>query len=217
MSAPLFAISRSLLMAATLAITGPSLSAPPPVTAPPGSCFARCHDDLHEDGATRIHPDAVDGCETCHGRIGPGKGPHADPGRTAKGLRKDPPALCHECHDRKDFEGARVHAPVASGPCRECHVPHASPHTGLLRKQATALCLECHDDVLKKPHFVAGAARADHPLGAEKSARPVPDPLRPGRAFGCVSCHDPHSSANRKLLRMDKKGPGGFCSKCHAM
>ena len=203
------------LLALALAFLAPPLAAQPAPAA--DGCFARCHDDLHPAGSKQVHPDAKDKCETCHGKIAMKGGPHKDPGRTAKGLIQDPPGLCHRCHERKDFEGTNVHAPIESGPCSECHLPHASPHPGLLKKDATTLCLGCHDEVLKRPHFVAGFSKAGHPVGNEKPGKFVADPLNATRPYSCVSCHEPHRAKFARLLKMDKNLPGGFCWKCHPM
>ena len=85
----------------------------------------------------------------------------------------------------------------------------------MLKLPATQTCLECHADVKEKPHVLSGFTGKGHPLGDEPRDTPVPDPLRPGMQFSCVSCHDPHRGAFRRLIRGDTQQPLDFCQKCH--
>lgn len=178
-------------------------------------CTTRCHEKVAK--GKFVHPDAADKCETCHGAIPMGDGPHRAPGRTSKGLIKDSPALCHQCHERGDFLGKYAHAPVEGAPCSECHVAHASDNPGLLRKDAATLCIDCHEEVKGRPHVAAAFSRSSHPLGNEKPPGTVHDPLNAARPFSCVSCHEPHRAAFPRLLRMDLNLAGGYCVKCHPM
>ena len=120
---------------------------------------------------------------------------------------------CIECHEAKNFAGKVVHAPVASGPCTTCHDPHLSQDSTPAPKPTIALCLDCHADVKNKPHVISGFARGGHPLGDE--SRTVQDPLRPGKAFSCASCHEPHRADFARLTRFDSRSTTGFCQACH--
>jgi predicted CXXCH cytochrome family protein len=73
----------------------------------------------------------------------------------------------------------------------ECHAPHASPWAKQLQKPLPALCYGCHDrkDVDRRVHGAVTLGR-------------------------CDVCHDPHSSANDRLLREAK--PADLCFRCHS-
>jgi predicted CXXCH cytochrome family protein len=43
------------------------------------------------------------------------------------------------------------------------------------------------------------------------------DPMRPGRTFGCLSCHLPHSSESVTLFRFKAKDMFDLCVNCHDM
>lgn len=86
-----------------------------------------------------------------------------------------------------------VHQPVADRECTACHAATGQSHPGRGSMQpianGRALCLVCHDDPGKGQAFV-------HPPVAED----------------CTGCHNPHQSANAKLLLQ----PGGrLCLLCH--
>lgn len=185
-----------------------ALAVPLAVRAQEGACLA-CHATLVQKpvvhGALRL------GCTTCHANIDAGATPHKSGGETAKGLAAQTPRLCNKCHEAKLFEGRFTHAPVAEGACLGCHFAHASDHAGLLTKEPAALCLDCHPEARKGPHVIAGFSRRGHPLGDEK--KDVDDPLRPGKKFYCVACHEPHRSDLPKLNRFPKGMVS--CLKCH--
>jgi predicted CXXCH cytochrome family protein len=50
-----------------------------------------------------------------------------------------------------------------------------------------------------------------------ESSKTVMDPARPGRAFYCGSCHEPHSTESPKLFRFNAKSSMGLCNNCHKM
>ena len=155
-----------------------------------------------------VHAPVSTGCTMCHD-------PHSS--KYEKLLTAAVPALCHDCHEAKDFKGKVTHAPVAAGGCTGCHAVHASEHAGLTLLPTVELCLACHGAIAKKPHVVAGLTQSGHPLGHEKRATPAKDPLRAGKPFNCVSCHDPHKSDSRKLSRFEAKTAMATCRKCHRL
>jgi predicted CXXCH cytochrome family protein len=171
----------------------------------------RCHSALTQKKV--VHGAVSIGCASCHPGMDAAS-PHQSKGRFPKGLAKDAVAVCIDCHEQALYEGKVVHAPVATGTCILCHDPHASDHLGLLRKPPVAQCLECHAEVAKAPHVVAGFSRAGHPLGETAPGRaPKEDPLRPGRPFYCVSCHEPHRSALPRLMK--SRNGMASCQACH--
>ena len=144
------------------------------------------------------------GCTACHE-------PHS--GANKRMLKAVGAKLCNECHKPDKFTGPVVHKPVAEGKCQGCHNPHASDTPGLLLKKAADTCLECHKKVSEGPHMITGFSRKSHPIGLD--VKPIPDPLRPGKDFYCVSCHEPHRGQFAKLARIDPKLGMEACQKCH--
>ncbi len=182
----------------------------------PDLCF-NCHDKKKFDGKT-IHPPVMGGmCTSCHN-------PHSS--NNAKLLISEAPDLCFNCHDKAIFSKKNVHAPVAGGMCLSCHAPHATAEMALLPKRPMAVCLDCHPDIPKQLHVVAGTG---HPLGSlqkadgkdekakgkRKGKGPLKDPAREGKEFYCGSCHNPHSSDSKRLLRYKAATPFELCINCH--
>jgi predicted CXXCH cytochrome family protein len=105
---------------------------------------------------------------------------------------------CLVCHDEV-AKGEMVHVPAAAGMCTTCHVfeGKGDDTTVRLSEKATSdntqpLCVSCHDDI-------ATALKAEHVHV-------------PAGAGDCLLCHEPHKSANKKLLKF--KGIEG-CAACH--
>lgn len=173
----------------------------------------QCHADLAAKNV--VHAAVRTGCKTCHDQLDATSVPHKSKGKAPKGLSAESPALCGSCHEKRLFEGKLVHAPVAAGMCTACHDPHASNNVGLLKKDPAALCLDCHADVTKKPHLIVGFSGGGHPLGDAKKPTAATDPLRSGKPFYCVACHEPHRSDRPRLSRFDKGMQS--CQACHKM
>jgi predicted CXXCH cytochrome family protein len=136
-------------------------------------------------GGARVHPPVGAGdCLTCHT-------PHAS---DEKGLLKQPQAiLCGNCHSEAQAAlSAKAPHPPAVKECTACHLPHAGP-VNLLKAVPPALCETCHADI--KTQVVR--------------AHPHP----PAAAGACLTCHNPHGSANKRIL---KDGPAALCVSCHA-
>ncbi len=96
-----------------------------------------------------------------------------------------------------------IHRPVHERKCGECHErsPGASGagngqngvfsgRVAVLLKDPRELCVQCHPEVVSHPHLHA----------------PVASRL-------CTSCHFPHASPHRKLLR--KETVNNLCGSCH--
>ncbi|GAB4284758.1 MAG: hypothetical protein Kow0067_06890 [Coriobacteriia bacterium] len=101
--------------------------------------------------------------------------------------------LCWICHGDM---GAMLsyeypHAPFKNGYCTNCHNPHASEFTAILKQDPRDLCLTCH------------------PLGPELAREQVHPPVE-GRF--CTNCHDPHSSQFRGILVDNQRD---LCFTCH--
>ncbi|PKO57995.1 MAG: hypothetical protein CVU24_17975 [Betaproteobacteria bacterium HGW-Betaproteobacteria-18] len=170
-----------------------------------------CHRSMTNNKT--VHAAIHMGCRLCHDKLDVSKVPHLNKGPFPKGLRAEVPALCISCHEQALFEGNRVHAPVNTGMCLECHDPHGSNYPGLLKMKPASLCLNCHPDIENSAHLVQGISSNGHPLGNTK--KDIEDPKRPGKTFYCASCHEPHRSTLPKLTRY---GVGmTSCQTCHQM
>lgn len=138
-----------------------------------------------------------------------------------------------------------LHQPAFKQACATCHEPHGGENDHLLRaKNSNTLCLECHgpDSQPKKleaEHVLTifnGGVRLPEdyfaknkvvvlPLkygrGHPVDGHPVSDVVDPTdisktRAqISCLSCHQPHSSAQPDLLIKDQSNNLAFCSSCH--
>lgn len=160
------------------------------LTASAGELCLGCHEDPREvpagerGGSFRVHvPLAGAECITCHT-------PHASDEDAL--LQQPQITLCGTCHEEseKTTTALSAHAP-ATEMCTACHLPHAGGTT-LLVATAPALCETCHDGVKEQ----IGRSHA-HPPAAEGD---------------CLTCHDPHGSAHKGVL---KDAPGALCTACH--
>jgi predicted CXXCH cytochrome family protein len=180
-----------------------------------------CHKDMNE----RIKKNQFrhkslsknKGCLNCHD-------PHAS-NRLGFLLKKDAPALCLGCHktDKPSFKRKHMNYAVADSNCGSCHNPHGSAKKGILyadahkpvsenkcgechagpksktplktKKQGSELCRQCHKDMMDKT------------FDKSRVHWPVVDNV------GCLNCHSPHATKQKKLL----KGPiVKVCGTCHA-
>ncbi|MCB1037903.1 MAG: cytochrome c3 family protein, partial [Acidobacteria bacterium] len=187
------------------------------IEAEPPLCLV-CHDELTSAVEAELkwpHFPVTDSCLGCHD-------PH---GTVEAHLLKAPlQSLCGECHDLEDLAAPNGGQLTAVTDCVKCHQPHGGVHPSMLRSKnrhppfeegscvschrdpfgdrvrlrnrGEKLCTACHGDVLE---VVAGGSLH----GAVQGER--------GRA-GCLSCHDPHMSEERKLL---VAGGGELCKTCH--
>ena len=198
-----------------------------------------CHDEKAKaiESAKVQHPGAAGDCTDCHN-------PHAsryiglpktDPVEICLG--------CHS--DIADLEKKPVHhQPAFEQGCGTCHQPHGGDHEKLVRAEGNKLCLECHgpdstltqdkttglfklyDGTLRLPEdyfkknkvpilplkYGKGHPVLGHPVSD------VADPSNTGKVFAklnCLTCHQPHSSANQGLLANNQKNNTAFCATCH--
>jgi predicted CXXCH cytochrome family protein len=171
-------------------------------TTTPQSLCITCHAD--KDASTlkgTIHPPAVRDCLKCHD-------PHTSDNKfqllkATSGEKKD--NLCLTCHTQGTNvpeKGSR-HAALDMG-CDSCHTTHKVGEKGKqefdyhLTKGVPALCIGCHDvkdEALVKAHQGQPFATAS-----------------------CTQCHDPHQSAQPKLMAKFTHPPFAdkSCDTCHA-
>lgn len=184
----------------------------------PALCLL-CHDDKEDAVELNLatpHMPASDSCLTCHDPhsgaepavlIGPTLELCAechdlvDLGESHGGqlLPKTDCATCHDPHGSENprmLAASRLHAPFEGGSCDACHRAPFGERIRL-RVRGERLCAACHGELAKDTPS-SGSVHA-----ALQGTR--------GRA-GCLSCHDPHMSDNRSLLK--HRGPT-LCSSCH--
>lgn len=197
----------------------------------------------HADKAKQIetakvqHPGALGDCTDCHNPHAGGSPSFPKPDGVNVCLG------CHAT--QADEGKKRVlHQPAFQQGCGTCHDPHGNDREHLLRAQGNALCLECHgpdsvpqkldaehvltifegavklpDDYYKKNRVPILPLRFGfgHPVEGHPVAD-VPDPKNITTvrfAFSCMSCHQPHASAQAGLLVKDQENNMAFCDNCH--
>jgi len=176
------------------------------------TCY-NCHNSMINTSNTHA-PTANWLCLDCHnGKVGEYN--IADAG-ASKYLAPDPISkTCGTCHDSvQEWQSRKYgHGPVNDGRCERCHNPHGSDNEFFLRKNIWDLCTTCHAEKASGKHvvssFVFSRNKGGHPTRDRK------DPARPGREFGCSSCHNPHGSKGVYLLRMKGTMPFNVCRRCH--
>jgi len=199
-----------------------------------------CHSDKAEqiEKAKVQHPGAAGDCTDCHN-------PHAgnspgfqkpDPVTVCLGCHADQAA---------QHEKAHLHQPAFEQGCFVCHEPHGGDNEHLLRaKTPNTLCLECHGPdskpaKLEAEHLLTifnGSVKLPDdyfsktktpvlPLkfgkGHPVDGHPVSDVMEPTdlskvmTKIDCLTCHQPHASAQPDLLVKDQANNVAFCATCH--
>ena len=201
---------------------------------------ATCHDDQAKKIETSKvpHPGAQSAdCTDCHN-------PHASaqpglPKTDAVSICLG----CHS--EIADLQKKNVHhQPAFAQGCATCHEPHGGSREKLLRASGNALCLECHgpdskpakleaqnvltifngqvklpEDYYQKNRVVILPLR--YGLGHPLMNHPVQDILDPTDSskvktpINCLTCHQPHASAQPGLLIKDQSNNMAFCDTCH--
>ena len=198
-----------------------------------------CHDDQAKliETAKVQHPGAAGDCTDCHN-------PHASkqpglPKTTAVNICLG----CHS--DLEDLRKKAVHHQPAFGQgCATCHAPHGGENDHLLRAKGNTLCMECHgpdarpqkldtehvltifDGKVKLPEDYYQKNKVailplKYGLGHPVEYHPVSDVMDPANMskvktpLSCLSCHQPHASAQPGLLVKDQQNNMAFCDSCH--
>jgi len=198
-----------------------------------------CHDDKVKqiDSAKVSHPGAAGDCTDCHN-------PHASSQPGLPKTDSVTICLgCHS--DIADQGKKSVHhQPAFAQGCSTCHTPHGGDNDHLLRAKGNSLCLECHgpDSAAQKDetnHLLTlfnGTVRLPddyyvknkvailplrYGLGHPVDYHPVSDVMDPSNQskvktpLSCMSCHQPHASAQPDLLIKDQVNNMAFCDNCH--
>ena len=178
-----------------------------------------CHKNIGET-VTKVkfkHNPVEKGCINCH-----------DPHASAKAnhlLKNDLVALCVSCHqtDRPNFLKLHMNYPVAKSDCSSCHDAHGSNRAGILFDNvhapvANKACNQCHEastspDALKTKKAGFELCRGCHSgmMNDTFNKNQVHWPLVD--KVGCLNCHEPHASKQKKLMMGDMKA---VCGKCHS-
>jgi predicted CXXCH cytochrome family protein len=196
-----------------------------------------CHSDKAEqiDKAKVQHPGAAGDCTDCHN-------PHA--GKSPGFPKPDAVNVCLSCHSEiADLHKKKhLHQPAFENGCATCHEPHGSENQHLLRaKDTNTLCLECHGPDSPGPVPVSGQPLVTifdgkvrlpeayfkkvpilpikygtgHPVDGHPIANTINVKTKTPVALTCLSCHQPHASANAGLLIKDQETNMAFCKTCH--
>ena len=152
-----------------------------------------CHLNQNTTGGRIASGHARDqvGCTTCHSVHGEGGAKLVEHAKAAINAR------CSACHLTQwaAFNRPYKHRlPEGAMSCVDCHNPHATYTADTLQKAFgnEPGCLRCHSD--KRGPFVFEHA--------------------PVRLEGCAACHEPHGSANpRMLVRHEQRL---VCLECHS-
>jgi predicted CXXCH cytochrome family protein len=198
------------------------------------ACF-QCHKKSSFQKKIVHQPLSKGQCIACHN-------PHVAP---HKGLLKENVKdLCFSCHKKqeKSFSTGVVHTPVRRGQCAACHDSHSSNLKGLLKKSLGATCFECHTKLKKKyknihEPFEKGQCDACHwshqadnyqllksePVKLCRSCHGETDIGAAHKNFpvkvnkDCLSCHNPHGSMNKAMIRDVIHQPfKKSCKECHS-
>lgn len=145
---------------------------------------------LEDDGThetSKFHTPAQENqCVSCH-RMQPSEKERSNEGAVTR--------LCYPCHAWVTV-GISVHPPLTDWTCFSCHTPPAEGKTGYPvppKKVGSDVCYECHSDL----QDLQNSAKVNH---------------APFESGDCLSCHNPHSSNQPKLLVADITS---MCLYCH--
>ncbi len=181
-------------------------------------CFG-CHKNIG-DAVTKAkfkHNPVEKGCVNCHNPHGSSRGKFL--------LKNDMVALCVSCHktDQSNFVRQHMNYPVAKADCSSCHDAHGSNRAGILFDNvhtpvANRACTQCHEASTSPTPFNTKRAGFELCRGCHSSM--INEAFNKNRIHwplvdkvGCLNCHEPHASSQKKLLMGDMKS---LCGKCHS-
>lgn len=171
-----------------------------------------------------VHTAVGMGCESCHQAS-------SSDDKTTITLRATDGELCSKCHEIN--VNPIMHGPYKAGQCLVCHDPHTGAYPAQTRAAASTLCLGCHmlnqpdtrvnaenktvslldgrtydlPSWESAPKIGAGHFESKPPRSASTSVA-VKEPVKPKAESDCLTCHDPHSSQAKHLLRKAAEAGG---------
>jgi predicted CXXCH cytochrome family protein len=180
-----------------------------------GECVA-CHNPHAGKTPGFLQPDPVSACLACHSdQADQFKKAHLHQPAFQQGC-----ATCHEPHGGDNEHLLRTKK--VDDLCLECHGPEAPEPRKLEAEHMIAIFdgkVKLPDDYFKKNKVVVlpikfgrGHPVNGHPIGD------VPDPTDITKTIAkinCLSCHQPHASAQPDLLVKDQVNNADFCASCH--
>ena len=163
------------------------------------------------------HNPVEKGCINCHDPHASDKANHL--------LKNGLTALCVNCHktDRPNFAKQHMNYPVEKSDCSSCHDSHGSNTAGILfdnvhRPVANRVCNQCHEAPTSSTPFKT--KRAGYELCRGCHSNMMNETFSRNRVHwplvdkvGCLNCHEPHASQQKKLLMGEMKS---LCGKCHS-
>lgn len=152
-----------------------------------------CHDDVQQRMSLvrHVHEPAQQDCAACHD-------PHASD--YPMQMRQSTEKMCQGCHEdiaQLIENSTHVHSAVSDEQgCSNCHSGHASMLPRLLSKPLLDSCLSCHN---REIAMEDGTKLTNMAQLLENN----PEQHGPVRRADCSACHNPHASANFRLLIRD--------------
>lgn len=129
--------------------------------------------------------------------------------------------LCYTCHgDKRFFYERSAHDRLTllapPGLCINCHTPHGSVWFPLMIKEGMATCLQCHPTKISRADLERTTPRPVVSGSFDHNNHPVGDgwrdQVRGGRLTCYSTCHNPHGTGKRQML---KRLPDSLCLQCH--
>ena len=153
-------------------------------------CFS-CHSDKADafQGKKHMHSPVKEGCTLCHS-------PHSGPFQYSLSAdsKRD---LCFACHgDIQEHVGevkVKHRGLDTDKKCLACHDPHVADYANQLIMQPADLCLSCHD----REYRDDGKVRVANMKAILQQNKDHHGPIRQN---DCSACHNPHGSANFRML-----------------
>jgi predicted CXXCH cytochrome family protein len=161
------------------------------------------------DSQGKLAMTGILGCPSCHD-------PHEN---SAPLLRRGTPAaVCVACHQDKAALAGSSHDTDTPGEslCKPCHPSHGEASAPTGDDPAAARCTGCH---LEDRLITQGHSRQGTPPWRQLTAElPLFDQAGERNPYGfisCPTCHDVHTSAERRSMRADEHDPPHLCLGCH--
>jgi predicted CXXCH cytochrome family protein len=180
-----------------------------------GECVA-CHNPHAGKTPGFLQPDPVSACLACHtDQAGQFKKAHLHQPAFQQGC-----ATCHEPHGGDNDHLLRTKK--ADTLCLECHGPDAPAPKKLEAERLITIfsgSVKLPEDYFAKNKVVVLPLKygRGHPVEGHPVADVVdPTDITKLRAqINCMSCHQPHASAQPDLLAKDQANNLAFCTTCH--